>query len=360
MRPTLLLLACCFGLASCNSIAYRPSDTVQAGYHVIWSYPGPIIPQDIYTAATAGRLGGIILFGENVNDNLPAQIDALQQTYKKSKNYPGFPLLILTDQEGGEVNRLPGGPTQSAKEIGQSSDPATAAANAGSTVANVFSEYSVNGDLAPVLGVYRQEGDFLDEFERSYGNTSQLVSTCVGPFISAMQSKGVLATAKHFPGLGAAARGANTDVEPVTLNLTLDEIRGVDEVPYKTAIGAGVKMVMPSWAVYPALDSKYPSGLSKRWIQQELRGRLGFRGVTISDAIEAGSLAAFGGTAERTILASSAGMDIILAAARNTTQGSDAVNAIVAGLKNGRLDRRAFQESTKRIVDLRRSLNGRH
>ncbi|KAF2160380.1 glycoside hydrolase family 3 protein [Zasmidium cellare ATCC 36951] len=360
MRVTVAFPALCFSLTAASRTGFNPSDGVQAGYHVIWSYPGPTIPQDIYSAAIAGRLGGIILFGENVNDNLPTQINALQQTYKKSKNYPGFPLLILTDQEGGEVNRLPGGPTQSAKEVGQASDPAAAAASAGSTVATVFSEYNVNGDLAPVLGVFRESGDFLDRYERSYGNTCQLVSTCVGPFISAMQSKGVLATAKHFPGLGAAARDANTDVEPVTLNLTLNEIRSIDEVPYKTAISTGVKMVMPSWALYPALDSKYPSGLSKRWIRQELRGRLGFRGVTISDAIEAGALTAFGDTGERTTLALSAGMDVILAAARNTTQGSNAVTAIVSGLKSGQIDLRAFKESTKRIADLRKSLAGKH
>lgn len=359
MKLTILSAALCVGLSTCNPSGYRSSNTFQAGYHVIWSYPGPTIPQDIYDAATAGRLGGIIFFGENVNANLSTQIDALQATYKKSKNYAGFPLLILTDQEGGIVNRLPGGPTQSAKEVGQASDPAAAAASAGATVAEVFSEYHTNGDLAPVLGVYREAGDFLDEFERSYGNTSQLVSACVGPFISAMQSQGILASAKHFPGLGAAARGANTDVEPVTLNLTLSEIRSIDEVPYKIAISAGVKMVMPSWALYPALDSKYPSGLSQRWIQGELRGRLGFRGVTVSDAIEAGSLAAFGDTGDRTVLALSAGMDIILAAARNTTQGSDAVDAIMSGLKSGKIDRRAFQESSKRIVDMRRSLVGK-
>lgn len=356
MKASILSTALSLGLAASGVANAQSSDTIAAGYHVIWSYPGSAIPQTIYDAATAGRLGGIIFFGENVNDNLPAQIDSLQATYRKSKNYPGFPLLILTDQEGGQVNRLPGGPTQSAKDVGQASDPAAAATKAGSTVASVFAKYKTNGDLAPVLGVYRQAGDFLDNFERSYGNTAQLVSKCVGPFISAMQSRGVVATAKHFPGLGAAARDANTDAEPVTINLSLNELRNVDEAPYKTAIKSGVKMVMPSWAVYPALDSKYPSGLSKKWIQGELRDRLGFTGVTISDAIEAGSLVSFGNTGQRSLLAMSAGMDIILAAARNTTQGSDAVNAIVSGLQNGKLNRAAFDGSTKRIMDLRRSL----
>jgi Glycosyl hydrolase family 3 N terminal domain len=95
--------------------------------------------------------------------------------------------------------------------------------------------------------------------------------------ISAQQRTGVAATAKHFPGLGAAATNQNTDEGPVTLNLSLDTIRRVDEVPYPAAIQAGVELVMSSWAVYPALDPPRPAGLSPTVIQGELRARLGFR-----------------------------------------------------------------------------------
>lgn len=96
-------------LASAIALARAQSTTVQAGYHVIWSYSGSSIPQSIFTAAKAGQVGGLILFGENVNDNLPSQLNSLQAAYKNSSNYAGYPLLIVTDQEGGEVDRLPGG-----------------------------------------------------------------------------------------------------------------------------------------------------------------------------------------------------------------------------------------------------------
>ena len=83
-------------------------------------------------------------------------------------------------------------------------------------------------------------------------------------FITAQQRTGVAATAKHFPGLGSAAKGQNTDKRPVTLNVSLTAIRNTDEVPYQAAIAAGVRLVMVSWAVYPALAPGRPAGLSSR------------------------------------------------------------------------------------------------
>lgn len=199
-------------------------------------------------------------------------------------------------------------------------------------------------------------GDFTDAYGRSFGNTPALVNTCGSAFITSQQAAGVLAAAKHFPGLGSAAKNANTDVLPVTITLTLDELRNVDEAPYKGAIAAAVDMVMTSWALYPALDAKMPAGLSVPWVQEELRQRLGFKGVTITDAIEAGSLKAFGNDAQRGVLAAVAGMDIILASGRNATQGEAIVNALVAALANGKLSPYDFSKGTERILAMRKKL----
>ena len=87
----------------------------------------------------------------------------------------------------------------------------------------------------------------------------------------------------------------------MTLNVSLSGLRGKDEVPYPAAIAAGVKLVMVSWATYPAFDRAHPAGLSPTVVQSELRARLGFQGVTITDALEAGALKAFGTTAQRAL-----------------------------------------------------------
>lgn len=330
--------------------------SVQAGYHVIHSYPGLNPPASLLTLTEQGKVGGIILFGENVGSNLSAVMASFQAAYKKSPGYTGKPLLIMTDQEGGEVRRLSGGPDLSAKEVGESADPSSAATLAGQQAASTLSASGVNCNLAPVLDVFRQEGNFIDEFQRSFGNTSALVSECAKAWVTAQQAAGVIATAKHFPGLGAATTNEDTDVAPVTINLTLNQLQSVDEVPYTKAIAAGLDMVMASWALYPALDATYPSGLSTSWIQGQLRQRLGFTGVTITDAIEAGALEAFGNDANRGVMASKAGMDLLLASARNATQGEAIVDALVAALNEGTLDQTEFNAGTQRILNLRGKL----
>ena len=184
----------------------------------------------------------------------------------------------------------------------------------------------------------------------------QVAIRCGSAFIKAQQGHGVVATAKHFPGLGAASADENTELGPVTLNVPLHRLRTIDEVPFTGAIAAGVAMIMPSWAVYPALDPNRPAGLSRKWIRSELRDRLGFEGVTISDAMEAGALEAYETNGTRGVLAVEAGMDIALASGRGVSQGSEVLDALVDGLKGGKISKRDFAASTKRILALRSDL----
>lgn len=334
------------------------SASVAAGYHVIYSYSGSTPPGNLTTLIKAGKVGGVLLFGENVSPSLPDQVKDWQATYKSSSAYAGTPLLIMTDQEGGQVRRLSGGPQKSEKQVGSSADPAAAATTAGQQAASALQAYGNNANLAPVGGVYRQPGDFLDRYGRSYSNDSAVTSTCISAFVKAQQaSGGPLATAKHFPGLGAAATNDNTDAQPVTINLSLNTLRSVDEAPFKAAITAGVDMVMPSWALYPALDGNFPSGLSRKWVTEELRNRLGFKGVVVTDAIEAGGLNAFGSDpGHRAVLAMQAGQDLILAGARNVDQGVQIVNALAAASSDGTLDADEFAQSSARILVLRKKL----
>ncbi|KAJ5766121.1 uncharacterized protein N7511_003737 [Penicillium nucicola] len=329
---------------------------VHVGHHVIFSYPGLEPPSHLFDLITQGKVGGIILFGENVSTNLSTTIEQFQNTYRKSPHYVGSPLLIMTDQEGGQIRRLPGGPESSAKQVGQASNPRMAATQMGKDAATTLKAAEINFNLAPVLDVYREAGDFTDHTGRSFSNNSDVVGTCGSAFIKAQQGAGIISSAKHFPGLGAAGATENTDLQPVTIDFSLEELRSVDTAPYEKAIAAGIDMVMSSWAVYPALDAEYPSGLSRAWIQHELRGRLGFTGVTITDALEAGALEAFGDDATRGLLASQAGMDMLLASARNVTQGESVVDILVASLKDGSLDMQSFIRGTERILEVRKKI----
>jgi beta-N-acetylhexosaminidase len=214
----------------------------------------------------------------------------------------------------------------------------------------------MNLNLAPVLDVYRQAGNFDDEFGRSYSMDPNVCAECGAAFITAQQKLGIAATAKHFPGLGAATVDQNTDLGPVTLDVPLADLRSIDERPFRAAIAARVRLVMTSWAVYPALDPNLPSGLSPAIVGGELRHRLRFRGVTITDALEAGAIAAFGTPAECGVLAARAGMDVLLCSARDVSEGQDTVAALADALRHHALNPGQFESALRRVLALRNGL----
>ena len=345
-------------LASPAAVIPRLTDRQLAGQRVIYSYRGLTPPATLLSQIRHGQAAGVIFFAQNIAS--PAQIAAvtkqLERANASSLNPVRLPLLLMTDQEGGNVRRLPGAPVLSEKQIGQAAHPAVQARAAGTGAASNLRSVGMNVNLAPVLDVFRKAGNFIDQFGRSYSRNPHKVSYLGADFIKAQQAGNVAATAKHFPGLGAAAAGQNTDLVPVTLNLTASEIRGVDELPYRAAISAGVRLIMASWAVYPALDSSRPAGLSSAIVQGELRKRLGYGGVTITDALEAGALRAFGTTRNRGRLAAKAGMDLLLCSAQNAGQGVQALDGLEGALRDGQLGRTAFRAAVSRILALRAAL----
>jgi beta-N-acetylhexosaminidase len=209
--------------------------------------------------------------------------------------------------------------------------------------------------------VYRVPGNFIDRYQRSYSASASAVASLAGSFITAQQRTGVAATAKHFPGLGAAATAQNTDERPVTLAVPLSALRATDERPYAAAIAAGVKLVMVSWAVYPALDPHRPAGLSKTVIVAELRRRLGFHGVTITDGLGAGALRAYGDFAGRGVLAAQAGADVLLCAGLlpqddTPANGLAVLGAVRTAIARGTLGRTDARQAAARVIALRASL----
>ncbi len=324
---------------------------------MIYSYGGLTPPPRLLQLIRHGQVAGVIFFTQNISspEQLAAVTRELEQADASRDNPIRLPLLLMTDQEGGQVRRLPGAPAQSEKQIGLAAHPAAQAALAGHRAAANLRGAGLNVDLAPVLDVYRQPGNFIDQFGRSYSSSPHTVSYLGADFITALQHGGVAATAKHFPGLGAAATSQDTDARPVTLSLPAGEIRSVDERPYGAAIAAGTRLVMVSWARYPALAPR-PAGLSRAIVQGELRGRLRFRGVTITDALEAGALRAYGTTADRALLAAHAGMQLLLCSGQDITEGIQARDSLALGYASGRLGRQAFRTDVAAILALRASL----
>jgi beta-N-acetylhexosaminidase len=330
-----------------------------AGQRVIYSYGGLTPPAQLFRWIRDGKVAGVIFFGVNISS--PSQLAGVVAELDRANASPSnplhhYPLLLMTDQEGGLVRRLPGPPVLSEKQIGGALHPVAVARDAGRGAGRNLASVGLNVNLAPVLDVYRVPGNFDDQFGRSYSTSAREVSRLGASFIAAQQATGVAATAKHFPGLGAADTFQNTDQQPVTLDVPRSVLRDTDEYPYKAAIQSGVKLVMVSWAVYPALDPRAPAGLSAKVVGGELRQRLGFTGVTITDALEAGALQAYGTTRQRATLAAGAGMDLILCSAQQAAQGNQARVALSEDYQQGKLNQAAFRAAVQRVLALRSSL----
>lgn len=321
-----------------------------AGQRVVFSFEGPRAPAALVRRIRRGEAAGVILFARNI----PGRA-ALRREVRRLQRIPrpaavDAPLLVMVDEEGGLVRRIPGAPRASAADIGRSRSPRRARA-AGRATGTALRRAGVNVDLAPVADVARP-GSAMERERRSFGRDPRLVARLAGAFAAGLRDRGVAATAKHYPGFGAAE--LNTDLRPQRIHRTERVLARVDERPFRALIARGVELVMLSTAVYPALDSR-PAALSRRIADTRLRERLGFRGVSISDALDTPATARLGGTGEVALRAARAGTDLLVHAG-GYRHGARAAVALARGLRGGRLRRSRFEDSVNRTLVLRSEL----
>ena len=321
-----------------------------AGQRIVCGFDGRRPPSGLVRAIGAGEVGGVILFSDNVSSR--AQVRSLTAGLQSVPRPAALqePLIVSIDQEGGQVKRLPGPPAMSAAEMGRRG--AKAARSQGAATGASLAAAGVNVDLAPVLDVARPRG-FIAEQRRGFASRPGRVAAVGTAFAVGLQSRGVAATAKHFPGLGATA--ANTDLRPSRIRLKARALRRVDEAPYRRFIAAGGELVMVSSARYPRLGTgKLPASQSPTLISRELRGRLGFGGVTISDSLEAPGARVGAGPAKVALRAARAGTDLLLYV--HCDAAAKAAGVLANALAEGRLDRAGFEASVARVLALRAGL----
>lgn len=322
-----------------------------AGERIVLGFSGTTVPPSVEAAIRGGRAAGVVLFADNLPSRAAARrLTADLQAIRRPRALRD-PLLVMVDQEGGLVKRLPGAPAASAAEMGARG--AAYSREQGRRTAAGLREAGVNVDLAPVLDVARPGGT-IAATERGFGSSAAAVVATAIPFAAALERGGVAATAKHFPGLGAAPE--NTDFAVQRIGLSIGTLRAVDEAPYRAFVAAGGDMVMLSTAIYPAF-SPAPAAFARRIATGELRDRLGFEGVTITDALDTVAVRAFGGPAKAGLAAARAGSDLLLFT--EPAPAERAWRALVARLRGGGLDRGEFEAAAQRVLDLRRQLADR-
>ena len=291
----------------------------------------------------------MILFARNVAGRAGIRrLAARLQAIPRPRGH-GSPLLVMVDQEGGPVRRVPGPPARSAAQLGAESPRESRAA--GRAAGRLLRGVGVNVDLAPVADVGRPGSALVGE-GRIFSNAPARVASHAVAFATGLGEMGVAAAAKHFPGFGAAE--ANTDDRPVTIAAPLATLRAVDLRPFRALVAHRVPLVMLSTAVYPALDRR-PAALSRRVATDELRRRMGFVGVSISDALDTPALAAVGGDARVAIRAAGAGTDLLIFAG-SYEAGDRAARGLARAFRAGTLQREGSEEAVDRILRLRAGL----
>lgn len=318
------------------------------GERLIAGFAGTRVPPGLRRMIGDGGLAGVILFEGNLPSHAVARrLGAEIQAIPRPRGLRD-PLLVMVDQEGGLVKRLAGAPTLSAAQMGEAG-PVVSREQGVATATNLRSA-GINVDLAPVLDIGRP-GGVIAESERSFGSTAARVAATAVPFATGLRAGRVVATAKHFPGLGAA--GESTDFAAQSIGLSRRELRQADELPYRRFIATGGEVVMLGTATYPAF-SPLPAAFARPIATGELRRRLGFKGVSITDALESVAVREFGGPAAAALAAAGAGTDLLLFTDYRAAAGAGA--ALLRRLRRAPAERAAFESSAGRVLRLRHSL----
>jgi beta-N-acetylhexosaminidase len=319
------------------------------GQRIMVGMDGPAASSSLLRAVRDGRVGSVILFAANIlnRSQLKALTGSLQHAARAGGNPP---LLIAVDQEGGLVKRLPDGPPDLSPPQIARTGSVSVASREGRATGSYLKGLGINMDLAPVVDVPTFGGAFIWKQGRAFSFNPSSVAKYATAFALGVQSGGTAATAKHFPGVGSA--GVDTDNKLDVLRPSRAQLNGA-LAPYRALIPRGVDAIMLSTAAFPAYDpSSTPTALSRRIVQGLLRGRLRFRGVTITDALGTPT-----GHDETTagVIAAGAGADILL----YTDSAAGELAALQSALQTGRLNRSEAQASYARIVALKRRVAGR-
>ena len=257
----------------------------------------------------APGVAGVILFARNYAD--PAQLMALTEAIRETG---GEHLLIAVDQEGGPVQRFREGFTRlpALAKVGAiyARDPDESIRLAEEHAWVMSSELRACGvdfSFAPVVDLARGSAAIG---LRAFHADPTIAGELAQAYVRGMHLGGMAAVLKHFPGHGSVA--ADTHKAQAIDPRSLDAIRAADLRPFAQAIEARAEAVMMAHVLYPAVDAQ-PAGFSQVWIEDILRGELGFNGVVISDDISMAAAGVAGGVGARVQAHLAAGCDLVLA-----------------------------------------------
>jgi len=253
--------------------------------------------------------GAVILFARNYQN--PEQLSVLTQEIQRLRD-PALPICV--DHEGGRVQRFRDGftPIPAMRALGELWDRDREAARAAArgaayVIAAELAAHGVDFSFAPVLDLDYGSSSVIGD--RALHFDPNAVGALAAALVRGFADAAMAAVGKHFPGHGFAV--ADSHVAVPEDNRAVSEIMRKDVVPYRKAIEAGLAAIMPAHVIYPQADAE-PAGYSKYWLQEVLRGNLGFDGLVFSDDLSMAGASTAGGIPERARAALAAGCDMVL------------------------------------------------
>lgn len=289
--------------------------------------------------------GGIVFYGRNVKE--ATDIAPLISKIRSISGDSVLPIFFAVDQEGGLVHRIEG------ELYRPPSEPAIGAANseelsreAGLSVGSALKDLGINVNLSPVLDV---PADILSSpmARRSFSNNSRTVARLGTAYILGLREAGLLATAKHFPGIGRAKEDSHFGIPHIAWK-NLDE-RDNDTMPFENAIRAGVDIIMVGHFIAEPGDSKNPISLSSYWMEDVLRKDMAFEGLILVDNIEMRAIKGMMSVPEAAVKSFRSGADIIMVSHEMKNQ-EKVFNALMDAVKKGHISHRKLDESLTRIM----------
>jgi beta-N-acetylhexosaminidase len=289
---------------------------------------GETVP-DWLKALLGQGLGGVVLFSRNISS--PEQVSELTSALRAEQPE----LLIATDEEGGDVTRLEtagGSSFPGNLALGAVDDPALTR-RVGAAIGGELAAVGIDLDLAPVADVLVDPASAIVGV-RSFGSDPRVVARQVAAFVEGLQSVGIAACAKHFPGHGETVADSHTELPSSDAALELLQERALP--PFAAAVDAGARAVMTAHIHFAAFGDD-PATWNAAVVEL-LRTELGFDGVVMTDALEMQGAGGPEGVQRSAVRALTAGADALCLGADLTPEQVEGVHAaVVAGVPEERL-----------------------
>lgn len=294
------------------------------------------------------QVGGIILYAANIAD-LNGMVSLINSLKTANAGGPA-PLFISVDQEGGKVSRLPSAyaTIPSNETVGKSKN-AELAGTMGRLIARELRSAGFNMDFAPVLDVNSNPNNPVIG-DRSFGPTASIVTELGIAEMKGVREEGVIPVVKHYPGHGDTSMDSHLELPVV--RKTAAQLQRLEWLPFEAAVRERADAVMVAHILYPALDSDKPASLSKAIIGGELRGRLGYNGVVITDDLGMGAIKHNYDLASAAVSSVLAGSDILLVA-HGYRDVQLVFDTLLQNVKNGTVTEARIDESVYRILCLK-------